>query len=138
MTDLKTKQNDESVEAFLNGVADPQKRQDCFTLLDLMRRVTKAEPKMWGSAIVGLGSYRYTYANGRSNEWFVTGFSPRKQNLTLYLMSGFEEYDALLQQLGKHTTGKACLYIKRLADIDLTVLQELISRSVEHIQRTTT
>jgi hypothetical protein len=136
MAELKTKPTGESVEAFLNGIADVQRRQDCFTVLEMMRRATQAAPTMWGSAIVGLGSSHYTYASGRSSEWFAAGFSPRKQNLTLYLLSGFEQYDELLERLGKYSTGKACLYIKRLADVDLAVLEELITRSVELTRRT--
>jgi hypothetical protein len=131
MSDLKTKPTDESVERFLEGLPDEKQRQDCLSIVELMREATKAEPKMWGSSIVGFGSSHYQYASGRSGDWFVAGFSPRKQNLTLYLASGFEAYDALLNKLGKHKTGKSCLYIKRLADIDLAVLKQLIKQSVE-------
>jgi len=134
MAELKTKQNDQSVETFLNEIEDEQTRQDCWTILNIMKEATQAKPKMWGSSIVGLGSYHYTYQSGRAAEWFLIGFSPRKRNLTLYIMSDFAEYDALLQRLGKHTTGKACLYIKRIADIDLAVLKELINQSVEHMR----
>ncbi len=133
MAELKTKKNDASVEAFLNSVADERKRQDCFTLADLMREITGSEPSMWGDSIVGFGGYRYTNSTRKENEWPVTGFSPRKQNLTLYIMSGFEQYDDLLGRLGKHSTGKACLYVKRLSDIDMTTLRELIALSVAHM-----
>jgi hypothetical protein len=133
MAELKTKPNDQSVEAFLNTVDNEQKRQDCFTILALMEEVTGAEPKMWGDRIIGYGNYHYKYASGRDAHWFLTGFSPRKQNLTLYIMSGFEQYEALLVQLGKFTTGKSCLYIKKLEDIDLPTLRELIRQSVEHM-----
>lgn len=136
MAELKTKLNNRSVERFLNSVPDRQKRQDCFTLLRLMQQVTRAEPKMWGSSIVGFGSYHYAYASGREGDWFVTGFSPRKQNLTLYLMGGFEQHGALLQKLGKHKTAKACLYINRLDDIHLPTLKELIRHSVKHMTQT--
>ncbi len=136
MAELKTQPTDQSVEAFLNGVADAQTRQDCFTLMALMRELTGAEPTMWGSSIVGFGHYHYTFASGRSGDWFVTGFSPRKQNLTLYLATGFEPHNALLAKLGKHKTGKACLYVKRLADIDMAALRELVKRSVEHLSKT--
>ncbi len=136
MAELKTKPTDQDVEGFLNGIADEQRRQDCHTLVDLMRDVTGTEPKMWGDSMVGFGAYRYTYASGHSGETFLAGFSPRKQNLTLYIMAGFDEYDALLQALGKHKTGKACLYIKRLADIDQGALRELVRRSVEHMVQT--
>jgi hypothetical protein len=131
MSDLKTKPNDESVERFLEGLADEKQRQDCLSIMDLMREATKAEPKMWGSSIVGFGSYQYRYESGRAGDWFVAGFSPRKQNLTLYLTSGFEAYDDLLKKLGKYKTGKSCLYIKRLEDVDLSVLREMIKQAVE-------
>jgi hypothetical protein len=136
MAELKTKLNNRSVERFLNGVPDKQKREDCFTLLKLMQQVTRAEPKMWGSSIVGFGNYHYVYASGREGDWFVAGFSPRKQNLTLYLMGGFEQYGALLQKLGKHKTAKACLYINRLDDVHLPTLKKLIQHSVKHMTQT--
>ena len=133
MSELKTQPNDASVEAFLNTVEDAQKRQDCLTLVELMRQATNAEPIMWGSAIVGFGRYRYQSASGRSGEWFLTGFSPRKQNLTLYILAGFERYDELLARLGKYKTSKSCLYVKRLQDVDLPTLKTLIEQSVEHM-----
>ncbi|MFC1921692.1 DUF1801 domain-containing protein [Chloroflexota bacterium] len=136
MAELKTKPNDQSVEDFLNKVPDEKKRQDSFTILELMKQVTGDEPIMWGDSIVGFGTYKYKYASGREGEWPVTGFSPRKQNLTLYIMSGFDEYDDLLRKLGKHSTGKSCLYIKKMEDIDQDVLRELISKSVEHMAGT--
>jgi len=131
MAELKTKVNDQPVAAFLDGVADEGRRQDCYTILEMMKKATRAEPKMWGDSIVGFGSYHYTYASGRGGDWLLTGFSPRKQNLTLYIMSGFSGFEELLSRLGKHKTGKGCLYIKKLADVDLAVLQELIDRSVK-------
>ena len=131
MAELKTKVNDQPVTAFLDGVADERRRQDCFTILEMMRKATHAEPKMWGDSIVGFGSYHYTYASGREGDWLLTGFSPRKQYLTLYMMSGFSDFEDLLSRLGKHKTGKGCLYIKKLADVDLSVLQELIDQSVQ-------
>ena len=136
MAELKTQPNDQSVEDFLNGVADQTKRQDSFTILELMKQETGSEPIMWGDSIIGFGIYRYKYASGRQGEWFLTGFSPRVQNLTLYIMSGFEGYDVLLNKLGKHSTGKSCLYVKKLGDIDLEVLKELIGKSVEHMIET--
>jgi hypothetical protein len=136
MAQLKTQKNDASVKDFLNTVSDERKRKDSFAVLELMRDITGEEPAMWGTSIVGFGSYRYKYASGREGEWFLAGFSPRKQNLTLYIMSGFDEYDALLAKLGKHKTGKSCLYINRLADIDLPTLQELVRRSVAHVAET--
>jgi hypothetical protein len=129
----KTKKTNASVESFLNGVADERKRQDCFVLVDLMREVTGSEPSMWGDSIVGFGGYRSTNSTGKEYEWPVTGFSPRKQSLTIYIMSGFEQYDELLGRLGKHSTGKACLYVKRLSDVDMAVLRDLVELSVAHM-----
>lgn len=130
---MKTQKNDASVVDFLNSVPDERKRADSFAVLELMREVTGEEPAMWGDSIVGFGSYRYKYASGRQGDWMLTGFSPRKQNLTLYIMSGFDDYESLLADLGKHKTGKACLYIKKLEDIDLVVLRELVRQSVAHM-----
>lgn len=136
MAELKTKQTNQSVREFLDGIADEQKRRDCLAVLELMEEATRAEPKMWGESIVGFGSYHYKYESGREGDWFLTGFSPRKQSLTLYVMAGFERYDALLKKLGKHKTGKSCLYVNRLDDIDLATLKELIRQSVEHVAKT--
>jgi len=136
MAELKTQPSDASVEEFLNGIADEQKRADCFTLLGLMRKATGAEPKMWGDSIVGFGTYRYKYASGREGDWMQIGFSPRKQNLTLYIMSGFSRYDDLMKSLGKHSTGKSCLYIKRLDDVDMPTLETLVQESVDHVSGT--
>jgi hypothetical protein len=133
MAELKTRPTGQDVVAFLKAVPDEKKRRDCFTLLDLMRETAQAEPAMWGDSIVGFGSYHYRYESGRQGDWFLTGFSPRKQNLTLYIMSGFDQYDDLLARLGRHTIGKSCLYIKRLEDIDLPVLEELVRLSVAHL-----
>ena len=136
MTELKTKVNDADVVAFLNGVADERKRQDCFAVLELMRRVTGEEPKMWGASIVGFGAYHYVYATGNSGDWLLTGFAPRAQNITLYIIAGFDQYPDLMARLGKYKTGKSCLYVKRLADVDLTVLEELVAMSGEHMRQT--
>lgn len=136
MAELKTKLSDASVEVFLDGIADEAKRRDSYAILAMMQEVTGVEAKMWGDSIVGFGSYHYKYASGREADWPLVGFSPRKQNLTLYIMSGFEQYDELLQRLGKHSTGKACLYVKRLADVDPAVLRELVKLSVEHMVST--
>lgn len=133
MAELKTKQNEQSVTDFLQLVPDERKRNDSFAILEMMKEVTGQEPKMWGDTIVGFGTYHYKYASGREGDWFVTGFSPRKQNLTLYIMSGFDEYDELLGKLGKYKTGKACLYINRLSDVDMAVMKELILKSVAHM-----
>ena len=136
MAELKTKENDQSVDAFLATVEDPRKRQDCYALIDLMQAAVGEGPRMWGDAIVGFGRYRYTYATGRTGEWPLVAFSPRKQNLTLYIMAGFEQYDDLLARLGKHTTGKSCLYVKRLSDLDMQVLETLVQASVAHMRAT--
>lgn len=124
----KTRKTASDVMAFLDGAPD-ERRRDSLAVLALMREVTGAEPAMWGDYIVGFGDQHYRYASGREGDWFVIGFSPRKQSLTLYLTYGFERHADLLQRLGKHTTGKSCLYIKRLDDVDLDALRELIARS---------
>lgn len=136
MAELKTQENERSVEAFLQQVEDEKRRRDCFTVVNIMREAAGAEPKMWGDSIVGFGKYRYKYASGREGDWMLAGFSPRKDNLTLYIMAGFEQYDALMARLGKVKTGKSCLYIKKLEDVDLEVLKELVRQSVEHMRRT--
>jgi len=132
MAELKTKLTEASVEEFLNRIKDEATRQDCFTIVELMKQATKADPKMWGTSIVGFGNYRCKYKSGRELDWFPIGFSPRKQNLTLYLVTGFAQYDDLLKKLGKHSTGKSCLYIKRLEDIHFPTLKKLIQQSVKH------
>lgn len=136
MAELKTQPNEQSVEDFLNRVENETKREDSFSILELMKEETGAEPIMWGDSIIGFGKYQYRYASSREGEWFLTGFSPRKQNLTLYIMSGFDEYDELLGKLGKYSTGKSCLYIKKMEDVDQDVLRELVSKSVEHMKET--
>ena len=133
--ELKTKVNDASVTKFLNSVDDEQKRKDCFEIMKMMNQATKAEPKMWGSSIVGFGSYHYKGASGREGDWMLTGFSPRKQNLTLYLMGGFNAHTDLLKKLGKHKTSVGCLYIKKLSDVDVNVLKKLISESVKVMKK---
>ncbi|MCI0434468.1 MAG: DUF1801 domain-containing protein [Gemmatimonadetes bacterium] len=132
MAELKTKPSKASVTVFLDAIPDEDRRRDCKAIARIMKKATGASPVMWGDSIVGFGSYRYKYESGRQGEWFLTGFSPRKQNLTLYIMAGFDGYPALMKKLGKHTTGRACLYIKRLDDTD--VLTELIERSVAHMR----
>ena len=136
MAELKTQENDASVDDYLNSVEDEKKRAASFKVKELMEEVTGEEARMWGDSIVGFGHYNYKYASGREGEWFLTGFSPRKQNLTLYVMDGFEGYDQLLGKLGKYSTGKSCLYIKKLEDVDQEVLRELVSKSVEHMKET--
>ena len=134
MAELKTKVNDGDVEAFLNSIENSKRKADCFTVLELIKTVTGESAKMWGKSIVGFGSYYYKYASGREGDWMLTGFSPRKQALTLYIMSGFDKYDVLLSKLGKFKTGKSCLYIKTLEDIDLKVLSELIKQSTVYMK----
>lgn len=131
MSDLKTKPTNASVDEFLNSVEHPQRREDGFELLRMMKEITKEEPTMWGPSIVGFGSYHYKYESGREGEMPITGFSPRKKSLTVYIMSGFEKYQHLLEKLGKHKTGKSCLYINKLEDVDWVVLKEIIRKSVE-------
>jgi hypothetical protein len=129
MANNKTVPNEQSVEHFLNTVTDEQKRKDSFTILKLMQQITGLEPQMWGSSIVGFGSQHYKYDSGREGDMPQIGFSPRKQNLTLYITDNFEQYNDLFKQLGKHTTGKSCLYIKRLNDVDMPTLKTLIEAS---------
>ena len=133
MSELKTKPNKASVNKFINSIEDPIKREDSKTLLSLMSEVTGDKPTMWGDSIVGFGSYHYKYASGREGDWFQTGFSPRKQSLTLYIMSGFNNKSAL-EKLGKCSTGKSCLYIKKLSDVDLELLKKLITKSVARLK----
>ena len=132
MSDLKTKPNKASVAAFLNGIEDLQKRRDAKAVAKLMKEITGAPARMWGESMVGYGTYHYKYASGREGDWFLTGFSPRKQALTLYIMSGFTQYDGLMKKLGKFKTGKACLYVKKLDDLHLPTLKQLIKQSVKH------
>jgi hypothetical protein len=129
---LKTTPTDADVDAFLDAIEDPQKREDSRALCRMMAEETGEPPKLWGTSIVGFGSYHYRYASGREGDWMALGFSPRKQNLTLYLMDGFSGYGELLERLGKHSTGKSCLYVKRLADVDEGVLREMVRRSYAH------
>ena len=136
MAELKTKPTSTSVAAFLEGIADEARCADCMEITALMQKTTGCEPKMWGPAIIGFGTYHYRYESGREGDWFLTGFSPRKNDLTLYIMAGFDRYDSIMKRLGKYKTGKSCLYIKKLADIDRDALRELIEESVRHIRRT--
>ncbi len=138
MSELKTQQTSQRVEEFLLTIPDEQKRRDSATLLELMQEATGSKPVMWSSGIVGFGTYRYRYASGRSGEWLLTGFAPRKQNITLYIMAGFEQYNDLMQRLGTYKTGKSCLYIKRLADVDVAVLKQLVVESARHMAATNT
>jgi hypothetical protein len=136
MAELKTKKNDASVQAYIDAIEDEDRRADCETVMALMSEVTGEEPAMWGDSIVGFGSYHYRYDSGREGDWLLTGFSSRKQNLTLYIMSGFSRFDELMGRLGKFKTGKSCLYLKRFEDIDADVLRVLIGESVAHLRAT--
>ena len=114
---------------------DPDRRKDCKAVAKIMREATGANAKMWGTAIVGFGCYHYKYASGREGDFFLAGFSPRKQNLTIYVMDGFDAYGPLMKKLGPHKTGKSCLYVKRLSDVDLATLEVLITRSVKAMRK---
>ena len=133
--ELKTKLNDASVDAFIDKQPGSV-AADCRTIITLMKKATGEDPKMWGASIVGFGRYAYEGASGRSGEWMIIGFSPRKANLTIYIMMGFEKEAALMKKLGKHTTGKSCLYIKQLSDIDMKLLEELIVKGVTAMAKT--
>ena len=133
MSGPKTVKTDASVEDYLNTVENERKRGDSFAILELMKEVTGEEPVMWGPSIVGFGSYHYVYASGREGDWPVTGFAPRKQNLTLYITDGFKEYGTLLAKLGKHKIGKSCLYINKLEDVDIPTLKKLVKQSIKHV-----
>jgi hypothetical protein len=130
MTEAKTRPTGQSVTEFLEAVTDENRRRDCQALLDMMREVTGSEPRLWGPSIVGFGDYHYRYASGREGDWFLTGFSPRKNDLTVYVMAGLERYAEQLSRLGRHKTGKSCLYIKRLADVDPDVLRAIVADSI--------
>lgn len=134
MAKLKTVPNDLSVTDFLDSVEDEQKRQDSYALLETMKRLSGAEPVMWGSSIIGFGNYRYRYKSGREGDWFLTGFSPRKNALTLYLMGGLNQQAELLEKLGKYKRGKGCLYIKKLSEVDTSVLEEMIALGIRKLK----
>lgn len=135
MAENKTRPTGADVVNFLNAVENEQRRSDSFEVLEIMKELTGYEPEMWGPSIVGFGSYHYKYETGREGDMLITGFSPRKQALTLYIMGGFGRYDDLMQQLGKYKTGKSCLYVKKLSDVDRSVLKDLITESVSHVQQ---
>ncbi len=132
MAKNKTRRTGASVDDFLTSVENKRRREDGFTLLEMMREITGLEPEMWGPSIIGFGSYHYKYESGREGEIFLTGFSPRKQSLSLYIMDGFDGREDLLTKLGKHRKSTSCLYINKLADVNIDVLRELVQRSFEH------
>ena len=135
MAELKTKETKLSVTKFIGKVEDDQKRQDLQAILKLMKQVTKEEPKIWGDSMIGFGHFHYISDSGREGDWFLTGFSPRKQNLTIYITPGFDKYESLMKQLGKHKTSKGCLYIKKLEDVDMKVLKQLIKQSYQDMKK---
>ena len=135
MAELKTKVNEGSVKKFLDSIEDEAKRKDSHLLFKMMEKATKNEARMWGDSIVGFGEYHYVGKSGREGDWFLAGLSPRKQNLTLYMLGGWEQYDELLAKLGKHSLGKGCLYIKRLDDVNMPVLNKLIVEAVKHAKK---
>ncbi len=130
----KTTLNNSSVDDFLDSVENEKRREDSKKVLKLMWEVTGEDPKMWGSSIVGFGTYHYKYASGREGDFMKVGFSPRKTSLTLYIMGGFKRHDELMEKLGKYKTGKSCLYIKKLEDVELEVLKDLVKESVAYIE----
>jgi len=132
--ELKTRESEASVEEFLSNIENEGRREDALRVLEIFKRVTREKPKMWGPSIVGFGRQDLKYESGRELEWMITGFSPRKANLTLYIMDGFAKYDEYLSRLGKHKTGVSCLYVKRLSDIDQKILEKMIADSVNHLK----
>jgi hypothetical protein len=134
MSGNKTTPTSQSVDDFIASIPNDQKRKDCITLQGLMKEITKEDPVMWGTSIVGFGQYHYKYDSGREGDMLMTGFSPRSQNISIYIIAGFKRYETLMKKLGKHKTGKSCLYVKKLSDIDMEVLKELIEASYEHIK----
>ena len=135
MSQVKTTQNEADVSAFLDAVENPRRRADARQVLDLIQGVTGEPPKMWGTSIVGFGSFHYRYASGREGDWPVVGFSPRKQNLVIYIMPGFSDYGEILGKLGKFRTGKSCLYVNKLDDLNIGLLEQLVRESVEEMKR---
>ena len=134
-TALKTQKNKTSVKEFLDKVPDERRKKDARAVSALMEEVTGEKPAMWGASMVGFGSYHYKYDSGQEGDWPMVAFSPRKDSLTLYIMPGFAEYTELLERLGKHKTGRSCLYIKSLDDVHLPTLKALVRQSVKHMQR---
>ena len=135
MAENKTQKTGASVTGFLQSIEDPQIRADARRVASMMRRATGKRAKMWGTSIVGYGTYHYRYESGREGDFMVTGYSPRKQALTVYIMPGFSTFVPLMKKLGKYKTGKSCLYIKRLADVDEKILEQLIDRSVRLMRK---
>ena len=137
MAENKTKPTKSSVTAFLNKIKDRQVRDDCFAILDLMQNASKCDPVMWGSAIIGFGTYHYVYESGREGDTIVIGFSPRKQNISIYLMGGLKNVEDELSKLGDYKTGKGCLYIKSLSDVNIKVLKKIITKAFKESTKKT-
>ncbi|QCK16795.1 DUF1801 domain-containing protein [Mangrovivirga cuniculi] len=135
MAELKTKPTNQSIEEFIDSIDHNKRKEDSKVLLEIMKEQTGLEPKIWGENIIGFGEYHYKYDSGREGDWFMTGFSPRKQNMSIYIMTGFSKYQDLLEKLGKHRTGSSCLYINKLEDIDIQVLTKLISESFKAMKK---
>ena len=135
MADLKTAPNEQSVETFIDSVEPEWKRDDAREILSLIGKITGEDPVMWGDSIVGFGNYHYKYESGREGDWFLAGFSPRKQSTTIYMMGGFDGQDEMLEKLGKHKKSVGCLYIKKLADVDMSTLEKMIKKSVETLKK---
>lgn len=135
MTEIKTKAGKENIIDFLNAVSPDTKKKDAFQLLELFKRITGLEAQLWGGAIIGFGKYDYQQKGGQKGEWFLAGFAPRKSNISIYTMAGFEQYESLLKQLGKYKTGMGCLYINKLADVDLAVLEKIAQSSFEEMKK---
>jgi len=136
MAEVKLKPNDQNVAGFLANIPDEARRTECYELVTLMKRVTRTDPRIWGTGLIGFGNYHYKYASGHEGDCFVAGFAPRKTALTVYITAGVERFPKLLAKLGKHKAGKGCLYIKKLDDVNLSVLEDLLSKSVEWTKAT--
>jgi Domain of unknown function (DU1801) len=134
MAELKTKPTNASVKDFLNQITEEERRNDCFAVAKMMEEITGEKPKMWGPGIVGFGTHHYKYASGREGDWPIAAFAPRKKDLTLYIMVGYEDHADLMKQLGKHSTGKSCLYIKRLSDVHIPTLKKLIKIGIKKMK----
>ena len=135
MSDLKTKQNEKSVDGFINKIEDPKKQEASKRILEILKDISRKKANMWGDSIIGFGKYHYKYATGREGDWMRIGFSPRKQYLTLYIIDGFDKHTKLLEKLGKYKPGKSCLYIKKLQDIDINILKELLEKSLQNMNK---
>ena len=135
MTANKTTQNEDSVKEFLKKIEDPEKQKTSWQILEIIKEISGKDPKMWGDSIIGFGKYHYKYATGREGDWMRIAFSPRKQNFSIYIMDGFDNHSELMEKLGKYKTGKSCLYIKKLQDIDIKILKELMKKSLLNMEK---